>query len=91
MPRRVLRWTVPVDDQDHPIGAGPVVLVTALSPSAVLVWTEEEDEPRFPRRARVYSTGQVIGRGEVHIGSCVTGLSGMFARHVFAADLAVKR
>lgn len=32
MSRRVLKWQIPVDDQHHPIGPGPVVLVTVQGP-----------------------------------------------------------
>lgn len=72
--KRVLKWTVPVDDTDHPIGAGRVVLVACQdNPAVVHVWTEERETKAPPRtrRARVYGTGQPVEEGEHHIGSVV--------------------
>lgn len=92
MSRRVLKWPVPVDDQDHPIGAGPVVLVASqLAADLVFVWTEEDvDDPRPPmRRARVYGTGQSIpDPSDEHVGSA---LAGPFVWHVYAAQEVVSR
>ena len=87
MSRRVLKWPVPVDDADHPIGAGPVVFVDALGyRSTVFVWTEEpQDAAHAVRRARVYGTGQPVPGDDVHIGSTVAG---PFVWHVYAADQA---
>lgn len=88
--RRVLKWPVPVDDNDHPIGAGPVVLVESRNGlhSTVFVWTEEpEGVAKAVRRARVYGTGQPIPDGDVHIGSTSAGL---FVWHVYAAPLATE-
>lgn len=85
--RRVLKWPVPVDDADHPIGAGPVVFVEAQGyRSTVFVWTEEpQDVAHAVRRARVYGTGQPIPNDDVHIGSTIAG---PFVWHVYAADQA---
>lgn len=84
--RRVLKWPVPVDGQDHPIGAGPVVLVDSQDyRSTVFVWTEETAVSAPVRRARVYGTGQPIPEGTgVHIGST---LAGPFVWHVYAAPV----
>lgn len=71
--KRVLKWAVPVDDKDHPIGTGPVVLVACQgNPAVVHVWTEERDGKTTPtRRARVYATGEPLNDSEQHIGSVV--------------------
>ncbi len=70
--RKVLKWHIPVDDRDHPIGSGPVVLVGCQNGdyTAVQVWTEESG-PVTPRRARVYGTGQRLPANDAHIGSVV--------------------
>lgn len=73
--RRVLKWTVPVDDRDHPIGGGRVVLVdTKGNFGVVLVWTEETQPTPQVRRARVYGTGQPVpDHDDEWIGSTVAG------------------
>ena len=83
MSRRVLKWPVPVDDQDHPIGWGPVALVDSTNPRLVHVWTIEESESVNPwRAARVYGTGQPVVGADEHLGSVnINGLEW----HVFAA------
>ena len=90
MTRRVLKWPVPVDDADHPIGTGPVVLVDACGHRAtVWVWTEEpQGEVNAVRRARVYGTGQLFPEGDVHVGSTVAGSP--FVWHVYAAAQAAE-
>lgn len=73
--KRVLKWSVPVDDQDHPIGGGRVVHVACQSGvvDVVQVWTEEADDvPRAVRHARVYGTGQRIPESDEHIGTALT-------------------
>lgn len=91
MERRVLKWVVPVDDQDHPIGSGPVVLTAvqrlgnAETPAGfVTVWTEETGTPPAPllRSARVYGTGQPVPEHDEHIGSCIDG---PLVWHVYAS------
>lgn len=72
--KRVLKWNVPVDDHDHPIGGGPVVHVGCQTGvvDVVQVWTEEPvPGVRGQRRVRVYGTGQPIPEGDVHIGSVI--------------------
>lgn len=67
--RRVLKWTVPVDDQFHPIGSGPVVLAKA-DVHHFTVWTEEHvTAPPVIRPARVFATGQPVPAGLTHLGS----------------------
>lgn len=89
--KRVLKWTVRVDDHDHPIGSGPVVMVLA-SPEAtrVNVWTVEEDEsavhPARPLRpARAYATGQPVPLNETYLGSTRHEPSGL-VWHVFGGE-----
>jgi len=72
--RRVLKWTVPVDDQSHHIGSGHVVHVACQGgPDTVQVWTEEywvsDSDESNGRRARVYGTGHRIPEGWDHLGS----------------------
>lgn len=76
--KRVLKWSVSVDDRDHPIGGGPVVLVGCQAGVAdvVHVWTEEDaDKGTFSasemRRARVYGTAHPIPDDDEHIGSVI--------------------
>ncbi len=77
--RRILKWTVPVDDQWHPIGAGEVVHVACQGGShAVQVWTVEVGTCEF-RAARVYATGQPLPADAEYAG---TALAGGFAWHV---------
>lgn len=73
--KRVLKWDVPVDDKDHPIGPGRVLHVACQwSPSVVQVWTEETEETGenpvvATRRARVYGTGHPVPEKDEHLGS----------------------
>lgn len=76
--RVVLKWTVPVDDEWHPVGAGPVTHVECIeSPTTVQVWTLEpvREDLRKTRHARVYGTGNPLPpRGEL-IGSATYPMS----------------
>lgn len=75
--KRVLKWTVPVDDQPHFIGTGQVVHVACQAgPYEVQVWTEEPwgsepTESPYGRRARAYGTGHAVPGGWIHIGSVI--------------------
>lgn len=76
--KRVLKWSVPVDDQDHPIGGGKVLHVGCQAGvvDVVSVWTEEPAVGvHGQRRARVYATGQPVPDGDVHIGSVIAPVS----------------
>jgi hypothetical protein len=56
--KRILKWTVPVDDQHHDIGAGRVVHVACQHhPAEVQVWTEETTGSQSTQRALVVGTG----------------------------------
>lgn len=79
---QILKWNVPVDDQFHPIGAGPVRHVACQhEPNTVQVWTEETSTSCIVRGARVYATGQPIPADIEHVGSA---LAGPLAWHVYA-------
>jgi hypothetical protein len=77
--KRILKWTVPVDDKTHPIGAGPVVHVGAQGNALeeLQVWTEEQvpftlvgEEPQFDTvLARVYGTGHEYPDEGVAVGT----------------------
>lgn len=85
MTARVLKWVVPVDDQPHKIGTGPVLHVACQQgPESVEVWTREGPEPVQHRPVRVYGTGQPLPARWAHIGSAVTA-GGALVWHVFAA------
>lgn len=78
--RMVCKWTVPVDDQWHPIGAGPVLHVADQNQTgtSVQVWTEEPTGVhRTHTAARVYATGQPLPGDAHHAGSVVTSGGGL--------------
>lgn len=81
---RVLKWDVPLDDQTHSIGTGPVVLVAAQhSVDVVQVWTVEHGEPSPSRPVRGFGTGQPVPPGyRTHVGSAIAG---PFVWHIFGA------
>jgi hypothetical protein len=86
MSRRVLKWNVPVDDQWHEIGSGPVVLVACQSSvDTVQVWTDEPDSENIKMRSvRVYGTGHEVPLFDEHLGSVITAM-GALVWHAFAA------
>jgi hypothetical protein len=85
MARRVLKWAVPVDDRDHPVGSGPVVYVACQAGyDVVQVWTDEPDADHVQvSSARVYGTGQPVPGDDVHVGSTATG---PLVWHVFRSN-----
>lgn len=85
---RILKWPVPIDDQEHEIGPGPVVHVGInigdphIVDRSVCVWTIEPDQPiNAPRQvALVVGTGQPFdGWAWKHAGSVIAPL---FVWHV---------
>ena len=80
---RVLKWNVPVDDEWHPIGSGPVVHVDAFNPWEVFIWTLQENESQT-RAARVYGTGQPLPENVEHLGSASAN-GGALIWHVFGS------
>lgn len=82
--RSILKWTIPVDDEDHRIGSGPVVHVGEQY-GAVCVWTDETGEPTMTT-ARVYGTGHpILGSGDA-VGT-VIALGGALVLHVVRDSL----
>lgn len=81
--RLVVQHPLPADDDDHPIGSGPVLHVD-LTPwgFGVRVWTEESEPPANPRTARVIADDQPIPEGYQHLGSATTKNG---AWHVYGA------
>lgn len=88
MTRRILKWTIPVDDCDHPIGAGPVVHVDVQGNDTglVQVWTDETDADniRDATSARVYGTGQPLPEHDEVVGTALA-LGGALVWHVLRA------
>lgn len=81
MTTRVLKWVVPVDDEYHYIGFGPVALVD-MQNFNLCVWTIEkspETEP-YTREVRVFGTGHEVPEGHVHMGSAQNG---PYVWHIF--------
>lgn len=72
--KRVLKWSVPVDDQDHPVGSGRVLMVECQHRADVVeVWTEETTHTEgIYRRVRVYRTGHEVPEGDEWLGSTMT-------------------
>lgn len=86
---RVLKWSVPVDDQEHKIGVGPVVHVACqYGPESVQVWTLEcvdGDFTTWPKQTvRAFGTGQPIPEGWYAVGSA-SAAGGALIWHLFAA------
>lgn len=78
--RRVLKWDVPVDDEWHPMGRGPVLHVACQRKSVVAVWTDEHNGTAPDRHVKAFGTGQQIPTDLHAIGSV---LDGMFVWHLF--------
>lgn len=59
---RILKWAVPVDGREHPIGHGIVVHAVADQADVVTVWTQQTGPIRIsrplPTLARVVATGE---------------------------------
>jgi hypothetical protein len=86
-PRRVLQWDLPADDNDHPIGGGPVLHVD-LTPwgFGVRIWTEEHEPATDGRLARVLGDEQPIPDDYQHLGSATTKNG---AWHIYAAPTTI--
>ena len=62
---RILKWAVPVDGREHPIGHGIVVHAVADQADVVTVWTQQTEPPTWVPRARMASTlARVVATGE---------------------------
>ena len=85
----VKKWTIRVNDQWQPIGAGKVILVACQRDAdTVQVWTEEsEDRGITPiRSALVIGTGMRVPADSAHIGSVVAA-GGALVWHVYAGEV----
>lgn len=89
MPRQVLRWDVPVDDQMHSIGSGPVVNVDSRGLGVVEVWTDEsEASVSVDRMVQVYGTGHIVPDIATHLGSTLDGGNPGLVWHLFQLNRA---
>lgn len=78
---RILKYTVPLDDQWHEIGRGDVVLVAPADRATAFVWVavdgrldnidKSQGTPRRIQQARVFGTGHEIPLGAEPLGSYV--------------------
>lgn len=81
--RRILRETIPVDDQFHQL-PDRVVHVAARCEDAVDVWwLDDSDVPAQDMKVRVFGTGHLVPADADYLGSAVTP-SGRFVWHLFA-------
>lgn len=81
---RVLRYSVPVDDEWHEVRlAGEILHVATRSPDVVELWALS-DGSSFLRRFRAFGTGHPLptDRALEHIGS-VFALRGELVWHLF--------
>lgn len=84
--KRVLKWTVPVDGQEHSIGDGKVVHVGIQdhAPESIQVWTEQERDSYLAGVfATAYGTGHPIPDHLEHVGSVVAE---PFVWHVYRGE-----
>lgn len=59
--KRILKWSVQVDNAVHDIGGGPVVRAECqYGPDSVQVWTCEVVDQVTTRRVKVVGTGQMF-------------------------------
>lgn len=80
-----LKWTVDVDDREHPIGGGkPILTACQGDPARVQVWTDEGDLDNVQIRAAiVVGTGQAAPEGWEHVGSVVASYTSPLVWHVY--------
>lgn len=82
--QRVLKHTVPVDDQWHEIPSQQILHVECQrSSEEVQVWTLDYGYPQPPTmRVRIFGTGQPLPDRAAHLGSAVTA-GGQLVWHLF--------
>lgn len=87
---RVLRYEVPVDDQEHSVTLGRIVHVASRSPETVEVWAL--DGAQHSRTFPVFGTGQPVPDpyGWEHVGTALVGplpwpVLGPLVWHLFEA------
>jgi hypothetical protein len=74
-PPRIHKFTVPVDDQDHPVALqGPVLHVGSQEHGQVQLWAMHyADVDPVPYTFRVVGTGQPFPDGMVYVGTACDG------------------
>lgn len=94
--RTVWKYTIPVDDQWHPISDGKVVHVDWLHHEEVNVWVEVAVTAQYgdlqaidpPRPVRVFGTGQPLPPRVSHLGTAVMPGGGRLVWHVYGGERA---
>lgn len=72
--RRATRWDIPIDDNNHPMGAGPVLLIANNLGLVLEVWTEENTpQPEPTRTVRTITSTDTIPNGYQHLASVTNG------------------
>lgn len=87
--RRILKWTVRVNDRWQQIGGGRVVYVDCQTgPDSVEVWTDEPDAEMVTMKwARVFATGQPLPEHAEHVGTVmIFAGKGRLVWHVLRSD-----
>lgn len=82
---RILRYEIPVDDQEHELRVGRIVHVAARTPEAVEVWAEDYVHP-WGRKFMVVGTGHDFPLGWRHVGSALS-FSGYLVWHLLEHDV----
>ena len=90
IPVRVLKFNVPVDNQWHPVGGGPVLHVGCQDAVVVAVWTLEDGSADHSRTVRVFGTGYPLPNGVEHVGTAVA-VGGRLVWHLFATSTSSER
>lgn len=86
-PGVVLKWNVPVDDETHEIGGGPVCFVGCQSRSDIVqVWTIEDPTAPSWRRVGVFGTGQPVTARGPFLGTAIAA-GGFLVWHVFQTEV----
>jgi hypothetical protein len=79
---RVVRWTVPVDDQPHVLPlSGAVLHVASRQAGEVDLWTRDSGGPTIDRTFQVVGTYHPYPSDWTHVGTAVTA-SGAFVWHL---------
>lgn len=82
---KVLRWEVPVDDQWHNVGSGPIAMIASRDDPGALVevWTIQPTHEHADRLVRAFGTGQPVPPDTIYLGSTLAGPGRALAWHVF--------
>lgn len=84
--KRVLKWNIPADDRDHPIGGGQVLHVACQGDRALVqVWTLETEDDGPYRAVRIFGTGQPVpDHAGPYLGTALAA-DGALVWHVFGS------